>query len=260
MFKKVVVFLSLAVCVLAYPEKGFAIEWLDNTVANLEENLDEGSVAGLGVLYSASPYKDYDDTVLPVPIIQASYKGFFIDQAVAGYNVINDEKLKIGVVMGPHFGGYDSGESDALSGMEDRDWGFDGGARLKWENEIVDVTAMGLADISGTYEGQELSLVLSKKLFEGFFTPRVGTKWLSEDNVDYYYGVKNSEARVGRSAYAPDSTMTYTAGATFAYPLGDKWAAIADVQYEFFGDEIQDSPIVDEDGIFRVVIGSVYRF
>ncbi len=261
MSKKISAFLSFfVVSVLVCSSNGFALQWLDDTVATLEENLDEGSVAGVGVLYRLSPYKGYDDAVLPVPIISAGYKGFFIDQIVVGYHFINGEDFKLGVVFGPHIGGYDAGESDALSGMQDRDWAFDGGIGLKWKTQILDVSLKVLSDISGTYEGQEVSLVLSKKFLEGFLTPKLGTKWLSEENVDYYYGVKSSEQRAGRSAYAPDSAMTWTTGVTIAYPLGDNWAAVGDVQYEFFGSEITDSPIVDQNGSLRLTLGSVYRF
>ena len=110
--------------------------------------------------------------------------------------------------------------------MQDRDWGFDGGVRLKWKNEIADVNATVLTDISGTSKGQEVSFGLSKTLFDGFLTPRIGTTWSSENVVDYYYGVKTSEVTVGRVAYSPNSTMYYAAGLTVAYPLGDKWALI----------------------------------
>lgn len=260
MHKKFLVFIFLFFTAILAPTTSHAIEWLDNTVATLEDNLDEGSVAGLGVMYSSSPYKGIDDTVLPVPIIQASYKGFFINQTLAGYNFIDDESLKLGIVVGPHFGGYDASESNDLAGMQDRDWGIDGGVRVMLKNEVVDVSATVLIDLSDTSTGQEVSLGLSKTLFAGFLTPKVAATWSSENVVDYYYGVKASEAAAGRAAYSPNSTVNYNVGLTVAYPIGDKWALISDVQYQIFGDEIKDSPIVDKNGTFRLVLGTVYRF
>lgn len=260
MCKKILVLVLLCFVAILTPTTSHAFEWLDNTVATLEDNLDEGSIAGLGVLYSTSPYKGIDDNVFPVPIIRASYKGFFINQTLAGYNFIDDESLKLGIVVGPHFGGYDASESNDLTGMQDRDWGIDGGLRLTLKNEIVDVSATVLTDLSDTSTGQEVSLGLSKKLFEGFLTPKIGATWSSENVVDYYYGVKASEATAGRAAYSPNSTVNYNVGLTVAYPLGDKWAIISDVQYQIFGDEIKDSPIIDKNGNFRLVLGTVYRF
>lgn len=260
MCKKILMLVLLYFVSILTPTTSHAIEWLDNTVATLEDNLDEGSIAGLGVLYSTSPYKGIDDNVFPVPIIRASYRGFFISQTLAGYNFINDESLKLGLVVGPHFGGYDASDSNDLTGMQDRDWGVDGGLRLTWKNEIVDVSATVLTDLSDKSTGQEVSLSLSKTLLEGFLTPKIGATWSSENVVDYYYGVKASEVAANRAAYSPDSTINYNVGLTVAYPMGDKWALIGDVQYQIFGDEIKDSPIIDKNGTFRLVLGTVYRF
>jgi len=254
------VFLLLAICVLGYPSVGYSLEWLDNSVQKMEENLDKGSVMGVGVLYLERPYIGVDNDTYVVPLVKAEYKRLFIDKTIMGYNLIDDDNLKFSVVTGPHFAGYKSSDSSELAGMEDREWGFDGGLRLKWKTELVDVTATGLTDLSGTYEGQEASVILSKELFKGFLTPSLGAVWSSEDAVDYYYGVRASEARAGRPAYAGEDTFNYLAGLTVAVPLGEKWAMVGDVQHQILGDGVKDSPLVEEDGLFRSTVGTVYRF
>jgi len=156
--------------------------------------------------------------------------------------------------------GYDSEDSFALAGMDDRDGSLDGGIKSSLNLQWMYVSLVAVTDLLGEHEGQEISTVLSKKLYEGILTPRIGFKWLSEDLVDHYYGVKSSEATGSRPAYAGDSTVNFLAGVSVGVPISEKWAIIGDFEYENLGSEIEDSPIIDREDIFTYVLGAVYRF
>jgi outer membrane protein len=237
----------------------FAVS-LEAVSQDLKENIEEGSVLGLGVLYLERPYKGRDNDVYPCPIISLKYKRFFIDSTTIGLNLIDGDRFKFSVIGAPRFGGYEADDSPELNGMDDRDWSFDAGLRGQIKNDVLAFTVTGLADTLNEYQGQEISATVSAKLYKGLLRPRIGVHWLSEELVDYYYGVRGHEVRADRPLYSVDATVDYVAGMAIGIPVGPSWAVVLDAQYEFFGDEIADSPIVDADGIGRYTAGVVYRF
>jgi len=225
------------------------------------ELIDKGSLMGAGAMMIESPYKGVDDDVYPVPVLIFESRRFFADKTVFGY-YFNDKSnpVRWAVIGSLRLQGYEVDDSSDLTGMQDRDWAFDGGLRISWKNEIINMILEGVTDVSGTHEGQELRVTIEKELFKGFLTPKAGIKWQSDDLVDYYYGVKPNEVRAGRVAYAADDGLEYMIGVTIGVPLGEKWAAFGDIQCSFLGDEGKDSPIVGKDKLMRYVAGAVYRF
>jgi outer membrane protein len=223
--------------------------------------VDEGSLLGAGAMIIESPYRGVDDDVFPAPVLIFESRRFFVDKTVAGY-YFNDKSnpVRWGVIGSLRLQGYDADDSSDLEGMRDRDMAFDGGLRISWKNEIINMSLEGVTDLSGTHEGQELRLTLDKELFDGFLTPKAGIKWQSDDLVDYYYGVKADEVKPGRSEYSADNDLEYMVGVTIGLPLGEKWAAFGDIQCSFLGNEAKDSPIVGDDTLMRYVLGVVYRF
>jgi outer membrane protein len=223
--------------------------------------IEEGSLMGAGAMMIESPYRGVDNAVYPVPVLVFESKQFFVDKTVLGY-YFNDKSnpVRWGVIGSLRLQGYEADDSSDLNGMQDRDMAFDGGLRISWKNEIINTILEGVTDVSGTHEGQELRLTIDKELFEGFLTPKAGIKWQSNDLVDYYYGVKANEVKVGRVEYSADDDLEYMVGVTIGVPLGEKWALFGDIQCSFLGNEAKDSPIVGDDALMRYVMGVVYRF
>lgn len=225
------------------------------------ELIDPGSYLGAGAMAIESPYKGVDDDVYPVPVLILESNRFFVDSTIFGFYLSEStEPLRWAVIGSLRSQGYEGDDSADLNGMEDRDWAFDSGVRMSWKNKIVDLAVEAVADVSGTYEGQELRLGVSKRLFEGFLIPKASVRWQSRDLTDYYYGVRQNEARAGRPAYTGHSGLEYMAGITAGLPLGGKWALFADAECTFLGDEAADSPITGDDSLMRYVAGVVYRF
>ncbi|MFA6217850.1 MAG: MipA/OmpV family protein [Candidatus Omnitrophota bacterium] len=244
------VFVLMSMAVFFMP----AIGWAGDLI-------EEGSLMGAGAMMIESPYRGVDNAVYPVPVLVFESKQFFVDKTVLGY-YFNDKSnpVRWGVIGSLRLQGYEADDSSDLNGMQDRDMAFDGGLRISWKNEIINTILEGVTDVSGTHEGQELRLTIDKELFEGFLTPKAGIKWQSNDLVDYYYGVKANEVKVGRVEYSADDDLEYMVGVTIGVPLGEKWALFGDIQCSFLGNEAKDSPIVGDDALMRYVMGVVYRF
>jgi len=264
MKKSILVGLTVLLSTLCAPQTGYAVDFVDNIIDDIEYHMKDGVVLGVGVVYPQRPYKGYDNDVSVVPIIIMEYKRFFIDRTEFGFHVLDNDddegNLEVSLMAAPRFGGYEEDDSPDLAGMADRDHSFEMGARLKWKTEYFNITLKGLADVANKHQGQVAQVQISKPFIEGFLTPRIAVEWQSKDFVDYYYGVRSGEAIAGRPAYSGEDTVNFIYGLTIAYPLNEHWVLVGDVQYMYFGEEISDSPIVDEDGVMTYAGGIVYQF
>lgn len=248
---------KLCVCMLAV----ISAYILPVAVWSMDLDIDAGSVAGAGVMIIENPYKGADDDVYPVPVLCLESRQFFIDSTVMGYYFnVNTDPVRWAVIGSLRSQGYEAGDSSDLSGMQDRDWAFDSGLRLSWKNKIMDMVLEGVTDVTSVHEGQEFRLIVSRKLLEGFLTPKAAVRWQSGKLVDYYYGVRPQEVRAGRAVHKAHADMEYMLGVTMGLPLGEKWALFGDVECTFLGDEARDSPIVGDDTLMRYAAGVVYRF
>jgi outer membrane protein len=90
--------------------------------------------------------------------------------------------------------------------------------------------------------------------------PEVGVSWQSSDFNDYYFGVDDDEVRAGRAAYEADASVTPFAGVQLEYAVSKQTHLIGGVGYGRLGDEISDSPIVDERSVGGAYMGLSYTF
>lgn len=226
---------------------------------------DRPLTIGLLGAYIDTPIKgiDDEDKTAVAPLIIYEGERFFFRATSFGWKFIDDENFEFAVLAEGRFAeSWDSSDSNALTGMDDRDPSLDGGIQFTAQegNFGAKVTAVG--DLTDTHSGWEVRT-------EGFYQTRMG-KWLprfslsviyqSEDLVDYYYGVESSEAILGRPAYSPDGDVIFRLQAVTAYALRPKWTVILGTRYDFFGSEVDDSPITDDDKRFMFVAGIGYTF
>ena len=123
----------------------------------------------------------------------------------------------------------------------------DGGARLRGEWEHVEVELTALTDLLSRHDGNEIGLGLGFPIRAGGWTitPGIGARRLSDDLVDYYYGVEAAEAIAGRPAHEGDTTINPRADVKFRKPFARRrWMFLAQLTHEWLGHEIRDSPIV----------------
>ncbi|AUI67288.1 MipA/OmpV family protein [Beggiatoa leptomitoformis] len=226
----------------------------------------KGSI-GLGVLWKAEPYKETDDTVLPIPLINLKYERFYIQGLTTGYKLIDDLQGSVDLIAKPRLEGYDAGDSDYLAGMEDRDKSLDMGLAVNMQFGRIILNTTAVSDVLGKSNGQELSAKIGYNLVFGGvgqsvlrLTPTVGVMWLSADMVDYYYGVRAEEARLDRPSYVGESSFNLTAGLSANYFFMANSGITAGINYELLGSEIADSPLLEKDYTVSIFAGYAWRF
>ncbi|GFE64746.1 MipA/OmpV family protein [Litoreibacter roseus] len=232
------------------------------TSAVLAQDGQQGFSAGLAVGVSTNPYIGEDNDASPFPLIRYQGNGFSVGTTGVFIDAFSTPVSKLEFVATPRFTGLEDPDADELNGI-DRDFTVDAGFRFTYDvTPGTELVTTVLQEVTGEHDGQELRVSLSRSS-DGFGFPlkgTVGVSWKSEDLSEYTYGVFASEARGGRDAYSPGSTLTPFVGLSSSIPLSQSAVLIGGVRAEFLEDDISDSPIVDEDVIFGASIGVQFSF
>lgn len=223
---------------------------------------------GLGVMSEQEPYAGIGRDNTPLPLLQFENRyihlfGPRIEFKLPGLDIGDSQQLNFGIVGQYDSSGYEEDDAPILNGMAKRRGGFWAGAAVEWSSSFVDISAEWLADASGNSNGQVVSLGLERTWQLGkrvLLTPHVGASWQDENYVDYYFGVRESEARLDRPAYIGESAVNIEAGVRGVYMFDRHHSVLMGVEVTGLADEIKDSPLVDRSTTNSLYLGYLYRF
>jgi outer membrane protein len=224
---------------------------------------------GLGVISEQKPYVgvDRDYQALPVLLIENRYVRLFgpsVELKLPSLDLSSTQRLDFRLVARYSLlGGYEADDSPALAGMADRKRGFWAGGKAKWQNEVADVSAEWLGDVSSYSKGQRFSLGVERNFRLGqsvMLTPYLVGHWVDKKAVNYYFGVRDDEVAAGRPAYAGESGFNTELGLRAMYRLDAHQSLILDLSATSLSDGIKNSPIVDRSSQNRVLLSYMYRF
>ncbi|MFJ5490292.1 MipA/OmpV family protein [Pectobacterium carotovorum] len=216
---------------------------------------------GIGVGFEKSPYTGEDSNVSPLPLVYFDSKWIELSGNRIDLKVGEWEKVKFSLHGQYAFDdGYKESDASILDGMKKRNSGFWVGPAAKWDIDFGTVSAKYL--FAGN-KGQKASLGFEREFAYGSnftVTPHTEIEWLNSKYVDYYYGVRASEARPGRDIYGGTSTYKISAGLRADYSFTIHQSIILDATLYRLGGGISDSPLVDKATIPQVTLGYFYRF
>lgn len=214
-----------------------------------------GFFYGLGVSISQTPYQDYDNQIIPLPMVGYMGERLRVFGPFVSYALVQMEGLEVIARIQPRFGGYREKDSPAFLGMAKRKLGLDAGLSLRYSANKWWVEFTGLRDALGRTDGYELSADMGYDYRFGPLTvsPRLGVSRQSRQLVDYYYGVRLNEVRVGRSQYDGISATNWRAGLSVGQPLLSGMVRL-NLDQTWYGSAIKDSPLVDKGATFGALI------
>ena len=221
---------------------------------------------GAGVAYEDKPYKKYDsdEQYQPIPIILYEGERFFARGQTIGWKITDSDVWELAIIGEYMNYGYDSSDSDFLDSMSDRDPSIGVGGHVIWKPEKLGLKLSAVTDVADESDGSQIvgEVSYTHVTTNGVaLTPAASIIWQDEDFNDYYYGVRSREATPVRPAYNADDDINFRLGLNAAYQKsGSRWLYMGGVSYEFLGDEIDDSPITSDDGVFSAIIGIAYQF
>ena len=119
----------------------------------------------------------------------------------------------------------------------------------QWRTGFADTALEWMHDVSGYSRGQRVGLSVEHVFDLGLFEliPRLGAAWLDRRYVDYYYGVRETEATFSRPAYRAGAAVNYHTGLALNTPIFFGGMTRLGLQYHWFDDSIANSPLTDRD-------------
>ena len=221
---------------------------------------------GAGITYIDRPYEDFDsdEKTIFTPVILYEGKHLFARGQTVGWDFTSSDEWELAVIAEYLLYGYEESDSDFLDGMRDRAPSIGVGGHVVWTPNEFGIKLAAVTDVADESEGSQVrgKLFYVSKFGDGFtVTPSFSVIWQDEDFNDYYYGVRTSEATMIRPAYEADDDINYRFGLNASYQKpGSPWRYMGAISYELLGDEIDDSPIVEDDSVLSAFIGIGYTF
>lgn len=222
---------------------------------------------GAGALSRQLPYAGADRKNTALPLLFYDSRWLRVSGANAELKLFSKSfdarnELSLNPLLKYEIAGYEADDSPRLSGMGERHSSFWGGAAATWRNPLARLSAEWVADLSNNSKGQKFALQVDRRFTWGALsvTPRLQGQWLDDKYVDYYFGVRPSEARAGRPSYVGKSSMTLETGLRLDYLMNTRHAFFVDVSATRLPDEISSSPLVDRNNVSRIAAGYLYRF
>ncbi len=219
---------------------------------------------GLGVVSSPRPYVGVDNKITPIPLIELTYKDWYVQGIQGGYHFIKTEKFTFDARIGLVFAGLDPEDSPELAGMNKKDSSVDAGFVFDWKPGKYRLSTSIYTDILGVSNGQQAATDFSRMwIFNRFLwgiQPSVGVVWQSSNMVNYYAGVTPEEARPGRPVFIGHSAVNFRASLLGFLHFSPRIRLTALLRVQRLDDEISESPIIDESRGFFALVGVTYRF
>ncbi|MEM7244449.1 MAG: MipA/OmpV family protein [Acidobacteriota bacterium] len=217
---------------------------------------------GVGAIVSPRPYVDLDSEVFPIPILGIRYKTFFFEGVRTGFRGRPVEHLELSAFLAARFDGFDADVGSALEGMDEPSISADLGFSVAGTWDHVEVGLTVLTDVLDESDGQELDLEISFPVRRGSwsFEPSITAEYWSDDLVDHYFGVADSESRPGRPAYLGEETVNLGVGFSLNRRWRSGWMFLLGLDWKLLGDEITESPIVADDDVLSGFVGLTYTF
>ncbi len=240
-----------------------------STAAKAEKDTKMTLSVGAGAITQNSIYETEDKyETFPVAAVNLRYNDFYINYDEIGYDLYNEDGMKLSLIGKVHLG-YDSDDlKDEYDAMEDRDFDFHLGIKTTYNYNIYKFVTFATGDVSGEsdgksfgFEGSARYTIANRNLY---FIPSVGITYVDGNFVDYFYGVKGSEALAGGinggQEYRGAGDVIYGIKGTFSYiynrDLSFQWIN----GVKLYGGNINNSPIVRKD--YSVYTGLIvtYKF
>lgn len=215
---------------------------------------------GLGPYVQTQPYKGATPMVTPTPVIFYDNRVVYVRWTRVGLYLAGGDNWGYSITAQPRPYGYSSSDSNALSGMMERETGWEAGFALAGKSRYGFAEVTLLSDISASSEGTLGRLELGKIVNKGRWTvvPSFMAIYFDRKFNDYYYGVMANESTAARPAYSAGQGLNYAVQTFANYEVSKEWSLQGNLRIDYLNKTISDSPIVDSDWMLSGMISLAY--
>jgi len=252
MFKKIKVVLYTTILATAY--------------STAYANADQKEDLGAGLIYE-NHLSLYKDTSLSDGQAQLylNYQGerFSMNKDQWSYDLLQRHSTSMSIVVQNNGIGFESGDAAVFKGLDKRDYSLELGVQARYKVFGGELGFTTLKDVSDAHDSNLYKLSYKKTVSSGklSLTPRVEAIRLSDNFVDYYYGVKRKETTANRAFYKGKQANVLSTGINAAYPISPRFKVVGDASVHFIPDEIENSPLTkDKSHNLKAFFGVEYKF
>jgi outer membrane protein len=219
---------------------------------------------GIATAWSPSPYRDYDNKALPLPMLNYDGKSFYVHGLTLGYRLFGIGSDEFSIVASPfvYRFNHDDTSDPSLRRLSDRD--ISGLAGIAWQHRAAwgVVQASAQAVFTG-HGGGVFDASYSYPLIAGRLTliPTAGVAYNTSAVNNYYYGISRSDAQnSGLPFYRADGDSLPYVGMIATYRLFHSWQASGGARFTLLPDAIKNSPMIDADHTESYFVSLSYTF
>ena len=225
---------------------------------------------GFGWRWGDSPYKgigdissmetDENSDVLPFYFYEGKY--LFAHGSTAGIHLFDTGTFSADALIAYRFDRLEPERDDYFEGVNEREQSLDGGLRGSVRGDWGKLSLTWLQDTLDRHNGEEVDLTYRYNWFGDKWTVSPFASYVYWDRTltDYYYGVSTAESREDLPVYQPGSSTLWRVGVNTSYRMSKRLRLFANLAVDGLGDEVTDSPLVDEDHLVTAMVGAAYAF
>lgn len=212
-------------------------------------------------LYIATDNEDQRQFDL-VPLYLYNGKYIFFRGTAGGIHLFRTDNIELNVLGRYRFTKLDPDRNAFFEGMERRRQTVDGGFEIRLRGRWGEANANYLTDTLNRHTGQSAEVSYRYTFDRGrfSFSPFITWAWNDDKLSNYYYGVREAEARPDRPAYAPGESQWIGFGMNTAWWVSDRIQFFANLGFSGVDTAISDSPLVAEDTQSAFFAGGTYIF
>ncbi|MEW6989242.1 MipA/OmpV family protein [Colwelliaceae bacterium 6441] len=283
MFKKLtcLLLLLLSVSSLANEKK------LNKETTVFNETFSWQAQMGFSINYADSIIEEIDQEkflhYLNISLLfDVYYKGFFIQSnhrradtqilgAELGYQLTVKDEWALDIIYKTYVPGFiaediiegSDKEKPILEGLKERDFGNGIGLRYSrfFDDSIFSVDVATLApftDVNGWVIDAFYSHTVPYRNWDIYLN--AGMTYYSQGVIDYYTGIDASEVSPLREKYQGEHALRGQLEIFVQHPISESWTFNAGLSQSLYTANIKKSPIVDQQGATRVMLGVLYVF
>ena len=219
---------------------------------------------GIATAWAPSPYHDYDNKILPLPMVNYDGKSFYVHGLTLGYRLFKLGSDEFSIVASPLVYRFNNDDTSDPSLRLVSNRNISGLAGLAWQHRahwgVVQASAQTVFLGHG---GGVLDANYSYPLVVGSLTliPTAGVAYNTSGVNNYYYGISGSDAQnSGLPFYRAGGGSLPYVGMIANYRFFHSWQASGGIRFTLLPDAIKDSPMVDTDHMESYFVSLSYIF
>ncbi|MBL1245039.1 MAG: MipA/OmpV family protein [Sulfurimonas sp.] len=231
-----------------------------------ETQIKQKITIGLGPYVQTQPYKGVNPLLVPSPVIFFDNGLFYMRWSRAGMYFLGDKSEDfswgLSLTAQPRTYGYKAEDSEYLKGMDQRETTFEGGIAFSASYNDTYIETMLLTDMLVRYESWLFKTEIGDEFVLGDFTfyPSIIVIYESDEFVNYYYGVKEHEAKADRAQFTPGAGWQLGAQTYIDYSFTDKLSGLVNLRVDRLPSSALNSPLIESDYIYSGLVSLIYSF